>query len=78
MKVTYNIYSCAMSGMSRESMKMEGQESAECQNWEKKDIKISFLELFKLEKDKKGMVSSSSKRKKGRKTWEERSLAQEA
>ena len=37
-KVTYNTYSCAMSGMSREMMTMEGRDSAECQNWEKKDI----------------------------------------
>ena len=37
-KVTYNKYSCAISGMSREMMKMDGRNSAECQNWEKKDI----------------------------------------
>ena len=35
-KVTYNKYSCAISGMSREMMKMEGRDSAEYQNWEKK------------------------------------------
>ena len=29
-KVTYNMYSCAMSGMSREMMTMEGRDSAEC------------------------------------------------
>ena len=33
-KVTYNTYSCVMSGMSRETMKMDGRDSAECQNWE--------------------------------------------
>ena len=37
-KVTYNTYSCAISGMSREGMKMDGRDSVECQNWEKKDI----------------------------------------
>ena len=37
-KVTYNKYSCAISGMSIEMMKMEGRDSAECQNWEKRDI----------------------------------------
>ena len=37
-KVTYNTYSCAISGMSRETMKMDGRVSAECQNWKKKDI----------------------------------------
>ena len=35
-KVTYNKYSCAISGMSREMMKMDGRDSAEYQNWEKK------------------------------------------
>ena len=37
-KVTYNTYSCAMSGMSREITTMDGQDSAECQNWENKDM----------------------------------------
>ena len=37
-KVTYNTNSCAMSGMSREMMKMDGRDSAEYQIWEKKDI----------------------------------------
>ena len=32
-KVTYNMYSCAISGMSREMMKMNGRDSVECQNW---------------------------------------------
>ena len=31
-KVTYNKYSCAKSGMSREVMKMNGRDSVECQN----------------------------------------------
>ena len=31
-KVTYNMYSCAISGMSREMMKMDGRDSAEYQN----------------------------------------------
>ena len=47
-KVTYNTYSCTISGMSREMMKMDGRDSAECQNWEKMDIKVIF-ELFKLD-----------------------------
>ena len=37
-KVTYNTYSCAISGMSREMIKMDGRDSAECKNWEKRDI----------------------------------------
>ena len=53
-KVTYNTYSCAISGMSREMMKMDRRDSAECQNWEKKDI-ISILEfVLNDEKDKIG------------------------
>ena len=51
-KVKYNKYSCAISGMSRESMKMDGRDSAECQNWEKKDIDDIF-EILNEEKDKK-------------------------
>ena len=39
-KVTYNTYSCAISGMSREMMKMDGRDSDECQNWEKNDIMV--------------------------------------
>ena len=35
-KVTCNTYSCAISGMSRKMMKIEGRDSTECQNWEKK------------------------------------------
>ena len=37
-KVTYNSYSCPISGMSREMRKMDGRDSAECQNWEKRDM----------------------------------------
>ena len=36
-------------------MKMDDRNSAECQNWEKKDIDV-ILELFKLEKDKRAIV----------------------
>ena len=44
MKVTYNTYSCAMGGMSREMMKIGGGDSAEYQIWEKMDI-MSILEF---------------------------------
>ena len=40
MKVTYNTYSCAISGMSRDSIKMDGRGSVECQKWENKDIMV--------------------------------------
>ena len=36
----YSIYSCAISCMSREKMKMDGRDSAECQNWEMRDIMV--------------------------------------
>ena len=44
MKDTYNTYSCVISGMNREMMKMDGRDSAECQNWEKNDINV-ILEI---------------------------------
>ena len=44
-KITYNTYSCATSGMSREMMKMDGQDSAEYQNWEMKGHKGHFGKL---------------------------------
>ena len=44
-KVKHNKYSCAISGMSRKMMKMEGRDSAECQNWEKNDEMV-FLKLI--------------------------------
>ena len=43
-KVTDNMYSCAISGMSREMMKMDSRDRAECQNWENKDINV-ILEI---------------------------------
>ena len=43
-KVTDNKYSCSISGMSRETMKMDGRDSVECQNWEKMD-KIGIIEV---------------------------------
>ena len=35
-KVTYNTHSCAISGMSREMMKMDGRDGAEYQIWKMK------------------------------------------
>ena len=43
-KITYNMYSCAICGMNREMMKMDGRDSAECQNWGKKN-KMGILEF---------------------------------
>ena len=41
-KITYNKYSCVISGMSREMIKKDGQDRAECQNWEKNDKMVIF------------------------------------
>ena len=51
-KVTYNKYSCAISGMSREMMKMDGRDSTEYQIWENKDIKGILDFDFKSQSDK--------------------------
>ena len=55
-KVTYNTYSCVISGMSREMMKMDGRDSVECQNWEKKDIMV-ILEFVLNENNAKNRNS---------------------
>ena len=34
-KITHNKYSCVISGMSKEMIKMDGQDSTECQNWKR-------------------------------------------
>ena len=44
-KVMYNTYSCAISGMSRETMKMDGRDSAKYQIWEMRDITVIFREV---------------------------------
>ena len=51
-KVTYSTYSCTISGMSREMMKMDGRDSAEYQIWEKRDIMVIFKFDFKSLDDK--------------------------
>ena len=56
-KVTYNTYSCAISGMSREKMKMDSRDSVECQNWGKKDIDV-ILEFGLSRKRQNATVSS--------------------
>ena len=64
-KITYNKYSCAISSMSSEMMKMDGRDSAECQNWKRRDVMVilEFVlndnktkrnsELLHLKKEKK-------------------------
>ena len=41
-KVAYSTYSCTISGMSREMMKMEDRDSVEYQIWEKMDIMVIY------------------------------------
>ena len=41
-KGTTSMYSCTISGMSREMMKMDGQDSAEYQIWVMRDIMVIF------------------------------------
>ena len=41
-KITFNTYSYAISGMTREMRKMDGRGRVECQNWEKRD-KIGII-----------------------------------
>ena len=52
------MYSCAIRGMSREIMKMDGRDSTECQNWENRDITVIFRKVFKSLNDK--IVNSAS------------------
>ena len=68
-KIVYNTYSCAISGMSREMMKMDDRDSVECQNWEKKDIEV-IMEIDLNEENDKIVNScplplSKGKRKRG-------------
>ena len=44
-KVTYSMYSCSISGMSIEKMKMDGRDSAEYQIWKLRDVKVIFESL---------------------------------
>ena len=64
MKVIYNTYSCAKTGMSREMMKMDGRDSAEYQNWEKRDIMVILGFVLMRIKPKYGIVPSPSLRHK--------------
>ena len=43
-KVTYNMYSCDMSCMSREMMEMDGRGSAKCQKSKSEDM-IGIIEF---------------------------------
>ena len=47
-------------------MKMDGRDSAECQNWEKRDINVIFGKVFKSQKDKNCYSASSQIRKGGK------------
>ena len=47
-------------------MKMDGRDSAECQNWEKRDITVIFGKVFKSLEDKNCYSASSPIRKGGK------------
>ena len=70
-KVIYNTYSCAISSMSREMMKMDDRDSAECQNWEYRD-KMVILEVVKSLNDKSATVVFFFKLKRNQKRGGER------
>ena len=57
-------------------MKMDGRDSAECQNWKKRD-KIGIFEIVKLEKDKNENGSHLLQIKKKKKTCWNRGVAAE-
>ena len=52
MKATYNMYSCTISGKSREMVKMDDRVSAEYQIWEIKGHKGHFGNLLNENKTK--------------------------
>ena len=58
-KDTYNTYSCTISGMSIEMMKMDGRDSAENQILEKRDIMVIKEFEFKSQEDKIANSASS-------------------
>ena len=53
------MYSCTISGMSREMMKMDGRDSVENQMWEKRDIMVIKEFEFKSHEDKIANNASS-------------------
>ena len=65
-KITYNMYSYAISGMSREMMKIEGRDSAECQNLETKDIKVIIEIVLNEDNAKTCTVFVSNQFQKGK------------
>ena len=56
-KVTYNMYSCAISGMSREMVKMDGRDSAEHQIWVMKGHNGHLEICLSHKKTKMGIVT---------------------
>ena len=56
-KITYNTYSCSISGMSREMMKMDGRDSTKCRKYKRRDM-LGILES--LMKGKRQNCNSAS------------------
>ena len=74
-KGAYSMYSCTISGMSREMMKMDGRGSAEYQIWEWKDIMV-ILSLILSHKMTKFQIVTFFIKSQERKTWEAKLVMQ--
>ena len=74
-KVTYNMYSCAISCMGREMIETDGRDSAKCQNWGKKGHRC-HLEILNEEKDKTSNSVVFSNCKRSQKREENQKLVQ--
>ena len=68
-KVTYNMYSCAISGMSREMMEMEGRDSAKCRKSKLWDIDGIFGIVLSDNRTKVNSVISFIKKTKTKTCW---------
>ena len=69
------MYSCTISGMSREMMKMDGRGSAEYQIWEWKDIMV-ILSLILSHKMTKFQIVTFFIKSQERKIWEAKLVMQ--
>ena len=63
-KVTYNMYSCYKSFMSREMMETDGRDSAKCQNWGKKEHNGHYLNFNGTKRQNLNSVVSYLKKEK--------------
>ena len=57
-KVTYNTYTCAISGMSREMMKMDGRDNTKCRKSKRRDMMCILESLMKGKRQNCNSASS--------------------